>query len=130
MELSEIDPWFAQYLDSFAACGRGESDPATLLDFYGVPLLLTVGDGFWALTTAEQVTGAAKQQIEGMRAADYDHSGVLDFEVTKLNASSRLCRGTFSRHSGDGAEINRLTATYFITQSADATRISALALHA
>lgn len=129
MNLSETDPWFARYLDSFAACGRGERDPSTLLDYYGVPLLVTMGDRFLALTSAEEVTGMATQQIEGMPAADYDHSDVLDFEVTKLNAASRLCRGTFSRHTGDGTEINQLTATYFLTQSADATRISGIALH-
>ena len=30
--------WFGEYLSAFAACGRGESDTASLLAYYGVPL--------------------------------------------------------------------------------------------
>jgi hypothetical protein len=64
-----------------------------------------------------------------MRAADYDHSEVLDFEVTVLNATSALYRGSFSRQRSDGGEISRLTATYLVTDGPVGRRISALAVH-
>jgi hypothetical protein len=121
--------WFADYLEAFAACGRGERDAASLLDYYGVPLLLATDDGFTALTSEDQVTAAAQQQIDAMRAADYHHSDALGSEVTVLNAMSALYRGAFSRRRADGSEIGRLTVTYLVTDGMVGRRISALALH-
>ena len=69
MEENDISRWFGQWVEVFVACGRGESDARSLLAYYGVPLLVATDDGFIALTTEDQVVGAAQQQIDGMRAA-------------------------------------------------------------
>ena len=82
---------------AFAACGRGEIDIGPLLGYYGVPLLLTTDDGFFALASDDQVVAAVQQQVDGMRAAAYGRSEILGFEVTVLNSASALYRGTFSR---------------------------------
>jgi hypothetical protein len=129
VENSDVSRWFGEYLDAFAACGRGERDPASLLAYYGVPLVLTTDDGCLVLTSDDQVVAAAKQQVDGMRAAGYDHSGVLNSKVTVLNATSALYRGTFSRQRRDGGEIGRLTATYLVTDGSVGRRIAALAVH-
>ena len=126
---SDVSRWFGEYLDAFAACGRGESDTASLLAYYGVPLLLTTDDGFFALTSDDQVVAVAQQQVDGMRAAGYGRSEVLDSQVTVLNSTSALYRGTFSRQRSDGGEISRLTATYLVTDGSIGRRISALAVH-
>jgi hypothetical protein len=55
--------------------------------------LLTTDDGLVALTSGEQVVAAVQRQVDGMRAADYDRSEVLDSEVTVLNSTSALYRG-------------------------------------
>ena len=81
MDNSDVSRWFGEYVDTFAACGRGESDTAALLAYYGVPLLLTTDDGFFALTSDDQVVAAMQQQVEGMRAAGYGRSEVLDSEA-------------------------------------------------
>ncbi len=120
--------WFGEYLDVFAACGRGENDTPSLLAFYGVPLLLTTDGGFVALPGDGQVVAAVQQQIDGMRSAGYDRTEILGSEVTVLNATSALYRGTFSRLGSDGSEIGRLTATYLVTDGAVGPRISALAV--
>lgn len=125
----DVDPWFVEYIDAFAACGRGESPPSSLLAFYGVPLLLTTDDGFVALTTSDDVLVMAQRQVDGMRAADYDHSDVLDLDVSLLNSASVLVTGSFSRRRRDGSEIGRLTATYLVTGASHDRRISALAVH-
>jgi hypothetical protein len=125
----DVSRWFGEYADAFAACGRGERDTAALLAYYGVPLLLTTDDGFFALTSDDQVVAAVRQQIDGMRAAGYRRSEILDSEVTVLNSTSALCRWTFSRQSSDGGEISRLTATYLVTEGPTGRRISALAVH-
>jgi hypothetical protein len=90
---SGLSRWSGEYLDVFAACGRGERDTASLLAYYGVPLLLTTDAGFFALTSDDQVVAAVQQQVDGMRAAAYDRSGVIDFEVTVLNSTSAPYRG-------------------------------------
>ena len=129
VETHDVSGWFRGYLDAFAACGRGERAAASLLAYYAIPLLLATDDGFIALTSEDQVVAAAQQQIDGMRAADYDHSDVLGSEVTVLNATSALYRGAFSRRRADGAEISRLEVTYLVTDGSIGRRISALALH-
>jgi hypothetical protein len=129
VETSDVSRWFGEYLDAFAACGRGEQDTASLLAYYGVPLLVTIDAGFFALTTGEQVVGMVQQQVDGMRAAAYDRTEILDSEVTVLNSVSALYRGTFSRQRGDGSEINRLTMTYLVTDGPVGRRISAFAVH-
>jgi len=129
VDSSDVSRWFGEYLDAFAACGRGEIDIGSLLGYYGVPLLLTTDDGFFALASDDQVVAAVQQQVDGMRAAAYGRSEILGFEVTVLNSASALYRGTFSRQRSDGGEISRLTATYLVTDGAAGRRISVLAVH-
>ena len=69
MESDDVNHWFGEYLDAFAACGRGESETASLFEYYGVPLLITTGDGFYAPTPGEQVAAGMQPQVDGMRAA-------------------------------------------------------------
>jgi hypothetical protein len=129
VDSGEVSRWFGEYLDAFASCGRGESETASLLTYYGVPLLLTTDDGVFALTSGEQVVAAVQRQVDGMRAAGYARSEILSSEITVLNATSALYRGTFSRHRSDGGEIGRLTATYLVTVGPVGRRISVLAVH-
>jgi hypothetical protein len=126
---TDVSRWFGEYLDAFAACGRGESDTASLLAYYGVPLLVTTGEGSFTLTSEDQVVAAVRQQVDAMRAAGYHGSEILDRGVTVLNSTSALYRGTFSRHRSDGTEISQLTATYLVTDGAAGRRISVLAVH-
>jgi hypothetical protein len=129
VDSNDVSRWFEEYLNAFAACGRGDSDTASLLAYYGVPLLLTTDYGFAAQTSDDQVIAAVQQQIDGMRAADYGRSEILRSEVTVLNATSALYQGTISRQRSDGSEISRLTATYLVTDGPAGRRISVLAVH-
>jgi NTF2-like protein (DUF6841) len=121
---------FDGYLEAFAACGRGEREVDSLLEHYGVPLLLTTDDGFVALASADEVVAAVQPQITGMRAAGYARTEVLDAEITVLNATAALYRGAFAYRGRDGGELRRLTATYLVTDGAPGPRISVLAVHA
>ena len=125
----DVKRWFAEYLAAFAACGRGEREAKVLLGYYGVPIVFTTDERSAAVTSEEQVLAVAKQQIDGMRAAQYHHSEVLEASVVVLNATSALYRGAFSRVRPDGSEINRLTVSYLITDGAAGRRISALMVH-
>lgn len=129
MNGDDVSRWFGEYLDAFAACGRGEGNANSLLAYYGVPLLVATDDAFVALTSEDQVVGVAKQQIDGMRAANYDHTNILHSDVTVLNATSAIYRGEFSRVRGDGATINRLAVSYLVTDGPIGRRISVLAVH-
>jgi NTF2-like protein (DUF6841) len=129
VDSGDVSRWFGEYLAAFAACGRGEKDTASLLAYYGVPLLITTDGGFFALTSGDQIVAAVQPQIDGMRAAGYARSEVLGSEVTVLNSASAMYRGTYSYRRGDGDEIRRLTVTYLVTDGAAGRRISVLAAH-
>jgi hypothetical protein len=129
VESEDLRQWFGEYVDVFASCGRGERDATSLLEYYGVPLLLTTDNGYFALTTDDQVVAALQPQVDGMLAAAYDRTEILESEVTILNFTSALYRGTFSRQRSDGGEMSRLTATYLVTDGTAGRRISVLAVH-
>jgi hypothetical protein len=125
----DVERWFGEYLAAYAACGRGERETASLLDYYGVPLLITTDGGLHPLPSAEQVVAGVQPQIAAMRQAGFDRSEVLGTEVTVLNATSALLRGTFSWQRADDSEINRLTVSYLVTDGPVGRRISVLAVH-
>ena len=130
VDVADIRAWFEEYLGAFAACGRGQSDDLrTLLQYYGVPLLLTSDEAAVTLTSEEEVLNAVRRQVEGMRAAGYDRSETLSSEVFAINATTALHTAEFSRRRADGSEIGRLRVTYLITVRANGRRISALAVH-
>jgi hypothetical protein len=131
MDSGDVRDWFGAYLDVFQACGRGDVDDVRrLLDYYNVPLVLTSDEGVLALNSEADVLGAVQKQLDGMRAAGYDRSQVLDADVEVLNNVSALYRGYLSRQRGDGSEIGRIRATYLITDGLPGGRgISALVVH-
>ena len=128
MDTSDVSRWFDEYLAAYAACGRGEQDTATLLAYYGVPLLITTDSGFFVVPSRDEVVAAVQPQLDGMRAAGYARSEVLDFEIIVLNSASALLRGMFSYHRSDGEEIRRVSLTYLVTDGAVGRRISVLAV--
>jgi hypothetical protein len=121
--------WFDEYLDTFAACARGDREIASLLAFYGMPFVITSDEGVVAITSDDQLAAVMQGQLDGMRANGYHHSDVLHSDVTVLNSASGLYRGTFSRRDRNGREIANVTVTYVATDGADGLRISLLAAH-
>jgi len=129
MDAAAVETWFGEYLEVFAACGRGESETSTLLAYYGVPLTFTTDEGVFHLTAEEQVVAAVQQQVDGLRATNYDNTEILSSDITVLNANSALFRGEFSRRQHGGEEIDRLAVTYLITTGPGGQRMSAIAVH-
>jgi hypothetical protein len=124
--LAEFRAWFENYLRAFAACSRGESDVRELLEYYGVPLLVTTDAVAVALTREDEVVDGVRPQIERLRAADYDRTETLDSETVVLNATTILHTAGFSWLRADGSEIARARVTYVITDGASGRRLSAL----
>lgn len=122
--------WFEQYLDTFAACARGEREIAELLRFYGVPMLVTSEDGAITVTTDDEAAAVMQGQMDGLRSARYHHSDVLTADVTVLNSSSALYTATLSRRDVDDDEIDRGTMTYVVTEISARLEIAVLAIHA
>ncbi len=89
MNEHDVIQWFDEYLEAFAACGRGERETSSLLAYYGVPILFTTAGGCLTVTSADQVVATVKQQIDAMRAAGYARSVTIEHAVTVLNACSR-----------------------------------------
>jgi hypothetical protein len=129
VDSTEVSTWFGEYLDAFAAAGRGERDTASLLDYYSVPLLITTDGGAFAPGSAEAVVAAVQPQIDAMRAAGFARSEILGASTTVLNSTSVLFTATISRQRADAQEVSRLTATYLVAGTAAGRRISVLAVH-
>ena len=125
--LDEVRAWFEDYLRAYAACCRGDSDDTRqLLDYFGVPLLLTTDATAVALTSEDDVVAAVGQQVERLRAAGYDRTETLEAETTMLNASTALHRARFAWLRADDSEIARMGLAYVITHGVSGRRISAL----
>jgi NTF2-like protein (DUF6841) len=130
-DVNELRAWFESYLRAFAARCRGDSDDVrSLLEYYGVPLLLTTDDTAVSLTSEEEVVDSVGQQIGRLRAADYDRTETLDSETTMLNATTAVHRAHFSWLRADGSEIARMRLAYVITHGVSGRRISALVVGA
>lgn len=129
MDADEVERWFGEYTAVFAAAGRGEREPADVLAFYDVPLLLSTDAGAVSLPEEAAVIGMVTQQVEAMLSSGYETSEILQAQTTVVNASTALYAGAFSRRRADGTEINRVEATYLIITRAGGPRISALLVH-
>jgi hypothetical protein len=53
VDAAGLSRWFDEYLDTFAACARGDREIASLLRYYAVPLIVTSDDGVVVSTTEE-----------------------------------------------------------------------------
>jgi len=130
MDKPDAQRWFADYLAEFVALARGDiADPRRILDHYGVPMLVSTGDGTLFLADDEQVLGMIGRQLDGMRGAGYDRTEQLSAETTLLNATCALHRGRFAWLRADGSEITRVEVSYVITEGSAGPRISALLVH-
>jgi hypothetical protein len=122
-----IRQWFDTYLDTFSACVRGEVEMAKLLRCYGIPLIITTDDGLTKLMTDDEATAVMQGLVDGLRANGYHHTEVLQSEILVLNSFSSLYRGTMSRRTADGAEIDCPTIAYLIVGDVGGPRIAVLA---
>ena len=100
---------------------------SALLSLYGVPLILTSDDGVSTLMTDDEAAAVLQSLADGLRANGYHHTEVLHSEVSVLNSTSAIYRGSMSRRNVDGAEIGSPTITYLVTDDIAGLRIVLLA---
>ena len=127
LDAGAIRSWFDDYLETFAACVRGEQEMATLLAHYGVPLIITSDDGVIEVMTDDEAAGIIQSLVDGLRALGFHHTEVLHPEVSVLNAMSAIYRATMSRRNQHGDEIGCPTITYLVTDDVGGIRIKVLA---
>jgi hypothetical protein len=129
LDTDTVRRWFDEYLDTFAAAVRGDADMDALLSRYGVPLVLTTDDGVTVLMTDDEAAAAMQSLVDGLRANGFHHVDVLHSEVSVLNSTSAIYRGSMSRRNVDGREIGAPTITYLVTDDVAGLRIVVLASH-
>ena len=131
MEEVAVRAWFDEYWDALTVRGRRESDDLQpLLSYYAVPLIAVTDDVVTRLTTKEQVTAFAGQQVDGLRSANVHHIVTHRAEVTALNSRAALYMAEFVRETADGDAVAHLEVTYFITRGDEGLRIAAVAMRA
>src|SRR5215475_9288229 len=114
-DTAAVSRFIEGYFDAFATCARGEGDLASLLRHFGVPMVVTSDEGVVTLMTDDEAAAVMQSQVDGLRALGYDHTQVLQSEVTVLNGASALYRASLSRRNADGGEIDCPTITYLVT---------------
>lgn len=127
IDAGAVSRWFDEYLDTFAACVRGEQEMAKVLAHYGVPLIFTSDDGVIEVMTDDEAAAVMQSLVDGLRGLGFHHIEVLHPEVTVLNSMSATYRATMSRRNQSGHEIGRPTITYLITDDVGGIRIKVLA---
>lgn len=100
---------------------------SALLSHYGVPLILTTDDGVTTLMTDDEAAAVMQSLADGLRANGYHHTKVLQSEVSVLNSTSALYRGSMSRRDVEEREIGSPTITYLVTDDVAGLRIVVLA---
>ncbi|MDT5236304.1 MAG: hypothetical protein QOF47_2291 [Mycobacterium sp.] len=129
VDTDAVNRWFDEYFDTFSACARGDRDMSELLSHYGVPMVLTTDDGVTTLMTDDEAAAVMQSMVDGLRANGFHHTEVLHSEVSVLNSTSAIYRGSMSRRNVDGAEIGSPTITYLVTDDVAGLRIVLLATH-
>jgi hypothetical protein len=127
LDAAAVSSWIGGYLGAFAACARGEGDMTSLLSHFGVPMIVSSDEGVVSLMTEDEAAAVMQSQVDGLRALGFEHSQVLQSEITVLNAASALYRATLSRRNADGDEIDCPTITYLVTDDVAGPRIVLLA---
>jgi hypothetical protein len=122
-----VNRWFDEYFETFSACARGDRDMSELLSHYGVPLILATDDGVTTLMTDDEAAAVMQSLADGLRANGFHHTEVLHSEVSVLNATSAIYRGSMSRRNSEGKEIGSPTITYLVTDDVAGLRIVVLA---
>jgi hypothetical protein len=130
LDADAVGRWIDDYLSAFAASARGDSDMASLLGHFGVPMVITTDEGVVTLMTDDEAAAVMQSHVDGLRALGFHHSQVLQSEVTMLNATSAVYRATLSRRNVDGGEIDCPTVAYVVTEDVAGPRIVLLAAHA
>ncbi|MEJ2888734.1 DUF6841 family protein [Actinomycetospora aeridis] len=127
MDTSDVTTWFDAYLDLFVALGRGDRDDVeAILDFYGVPMLLSAPGASGWLHETDQVIGVIRGQVEGLRYAAFDRTVVEDASTVLLNDSCARHEGRFIRLTADATVIADFRGSYLIADGPDGPRIAAL----
>jgi hypothetical protein len=127
LDADAVNRWFDEYFETFSACARGDREMSALLSHYGIPLILTTDDGVTTLMTDDEAAAVMQSLADGLRANGYDHTKVLHSEVTVLNSTSAIYRGSMSRRSANDGEIGCLIVTYLVTDDVAGLRIVVLA---
>jgi hypothetical protein len=127
IDAAAVRNWFDGYFETFSACARGDRDMSELLSHYGVPLILTTDDGVTTLMTDDEAAAVMQSLADGLHANGYHHTEVLQSEVSILNATSAVYRGSMSRRNAEGKEIGSPTITYLLTDDVAGLRIVVLA---
>jgi len=123
---TEVRAWFAAYLDTFASLAGEGADEESLLDFYGVPLVIVTDDRCLALPDRAAVVRVVRSMADGLLRADYAGSTVHRLDVRSLNARAVLVEGEFGRHDRKGGEFERIGVTYLVAKAADGWRFTSI----
>ena len=124
---AEVRDWYGGYLDTFTSLAAGErTDLDSVLNFFGVPLVIVTDDRFLALSTRDEVLGTAKALIDQLLQVNYASSTVHRLDIRPFNVRAVLVEGEFSRHNRGGDELERFGTTYLVAKTDEGWRFTSI----
>lgn len=123
--LEEVWNWFFEdYLPRWTAAGEQGEDSSFITDYWGAPLWVSIDDSPVVLAATEaQVPGILSPIHVRLKAAGYNHTSVIDRQVTIFNKNSAQVRAIWSRRRADGSEIERCAVSFNLMRREDGWRI-------
>lgn len=90
---------------------RGERDVVELLQWYSVPLTITLDDAAIQMAPAEEVVAVVGNQVKHQQAEGFVRSVELVGETTVLTTSTALRREELARRRADDSAIDHVKMT-------------------
>ena len=126
--VAEIRDWFfGDYLSTWVAIGSNQKPLDTALEYWGVPMhVASVLQTKWLQTPTEVLAQIEASQAP-LKAKGYDHTVVLDSEITVFNPTGACVDALWSRRRADGQELQRVASHFEVHRTNDGWRVVALA---
>ena len=130
MDGPEVDSWFADYLNAFGAVVRGEREVVELLQWYAVPLTITLDDAVVQMATADELVAVVGNQVRQLQAGGFSRSVESFGSTTLVNPFTALRREKLARRRTDDSVIDEVEMTYVIVSAnVGGPRITLMAVH-
>jgi hypothetical protein len=97
------------------------------LPFFTLPCMFIGLRGTFAVANREDLARVLGPTLEILKTKDYQRSEFIETQVTTLTDNTALVRGVAVRYRAAGTELERVSISYLIYQSAAAWKIAVVA---
>jgi hypothetical protein len=122
---ADVRGWYDAYFTTFVKLAVGErSDVDSLLDFYGVPMVVITENGCRALSNREEVLSFAKSALDDLIRMNYAGTTIERLDIRPLDPYAAFVEGVFSRRDSQGKEFDQAGSAYLVARTNRGWRVA------